>query len=89
MPIERWIIAPEYDEVALRRLGAALRHMGFSVQDHWNALAGSQDIFHWELASEAGALTIESETYIGLWAEGPPEIVQQLRETFASEPSQT
>jgi hypothetical protein len=34
-------------------------------------------------------LMIESETYIGLWAEGPSEIVQQLRDTFGSESSQT
>jgi hypothetical protein len=89
MSTQRWVIAPEYDEAAFRRLGTALKHLGFAVQANWNALAGSQDISHWELSSPNGALTIENETYVGLWVEGPTEVVQRLRHQFDSEPTQT
>jgi hypothetical protein len=89
MSMQRWVISPEYDEQSFRRLGAVLAQLGFAVQANWNALAGSQDISHWQLSSPIGSLTIERETYVGLWVEGSPEVVERLRTVFHSESVRT
>jgi hypothetical protein len=85
MSTQRWLIAPEHDEAAFRRVGASLKQLGFEVQENWNALAGSQDISHWELSSPIGALIVERETYVGLWVEGPAEVIDRLRHQFDGE----
>lgn len=82
MAIEHWVVGPEYDAQLFRRLGAVLKCMEFNLDSKWDAIAGSQDVSHWELKSPAGSVVIESETYIGLYVEGPSDLVQRIRQQF-------
>lgn len=82
MEIERWQVADEYDDEAFDRLGRALGAMGFHLQGKLGGVAGSQDYSRWELSGPQGVLVVESETYMGLSVEGPPELVRQLRDRF-------
>lgn len=82
MATERWVVGPEHDEQLFRRLGVVLRAMGFDLSAKWDGVAGSQDISHWELISPDGALIVESETYMGLFVEGPAELVRRVRKQF-------
>lgn len=77
-----WVVGPEHDENVFRRLGAALRALGFGLGDEWRGVAGSQDVSHWELDSPGGSLVVESETYVGLSVQGPAELVHRLRRQF-------
>ncbi len=82
MDVEKWIVGDEYDDAALAGLGSALRDSGYQLDDQWTAVAGSQDISHWEVRCPVGALTIEVETYVGITVEGPSELVSALRAAF-------
>ena len=75
-------MGPEHDEKVFRRLGAALRALGFGLGEEWLAVAGSQDVSHWELHSPAGSLVVESETYVGLSVQGPADLVHRLRRQY-------
>jgi hypothetical protein len=79
---QHWVVGPEHDEKIFQRLGAALRALDFGLGEEWRAVAGSQDVSHWELHSPAGSLVIESETYVGLSVRGAAELVQRLRREF-------
>ena len=80
MSLNRWTIAPEYDADALHRLGTALKNLGFSLGSKWND--GLGDISHWEVDSPDGRVVIESETYIGLWIEGPASLIQRIKSEY-------
>ncbi len=82
MKSEKWIVGAEHDELLLKRLAAALKAVGFTLKEKWQGVAGSQEVMHWEATSERGSLIIEAETYMGLKVEGPPELVQQVRQQF-------
>jgi hypothetical protein len=85
MATERWVVGPEHDDRLFRRLGAALTERGFKLGAEWEGVAGSQDISHWEAHSTQGALTVESETYVGLSVEGPSDLVGLVRERFGGD----
>jgi hypothetical protein len=84
MQMTTWLVGPEYDETIFKRLGNALSSMGFKTSDHWEGLAGSQEIQNWKFICNSGELTVEAETYVGLSVKGSPELVQQVRECYAS-----
>jgi hypothetical protein len=85
MDVEKWIVGDEYDQVALAGLGGALRDSGYELEDQWSAVAGSQDISHWEVRGPSGSLTIEVETYVGITVEGPSALISALRAAFSIE----
>ncbi len=85
MDLEKWVVGDEYDEVALAGLGSALRDSGYELDDQWLAVAGSQDISHWEVCGPGGSLTIEVETYVGITVEGPSALISALRAAFSTE----
>jgi hypothetical protein len=82
MTIERWNIGPEFDEYLHKRLGAALKAVGFGLDSEWSGVCGSQDVSHWTVSSEMGELTVESETYIGLSVTGPKALLDRVRKEF-------
>ena len=82
MQAERWQVGDEYDDEAFRRLGNALKALGFDLEDKWGGVAGSQDYSRWDLRCPEGAVVVEAETYMGLSVEGPAELVRRLRERF-------
>jgi hypothetical protein len=82
MQTEKWVVGDEYDEAALVRLKHALGELQYAVRDHWNGVAGSQDIQHWTAVGPGGQLTIESETYVGLSVEGPPSLIADLKARY-------
>ena len=83
MYIAKWVVGDEYDQVALAGLGSALRKLGYELDDQWLAVAGSQDVSHWEARGPGGGLTIEVETYVGITVEGSSALVSALRSAFS------
>ncbi len=84
MELEKWLVGDEYDDVALARLRSALLASGYDLGDQWSAIAGSQDISHWETHGPGGSLTIEVETYRGITVEGSSALVSALRAVFSA-----
>jgi hypothetical protein len=82
MQAKKWVVGDEYDEAAFTRLKRALGDLQYSVRDHWNGVAGSQDIQHWTAVGPSGELTIESETYVGLSVEGLPSLIADLQAQY-------
>ena len=82
MQAEKWVVGDEYDEVAFARLKHALGRLRYIVQDQWNGVAGSQDIHHWTAIGPDGQLTIESETYVGLFVEGASSLIAELQAQY-------
>jgi hypothetical protein len=82
MQAEKWVVGDEYDEAAFARLKRALGDLQYSVRDHWNGVAGSQDIQHWTAVGPGGQITIESETYVGLSVEGLPSLIADLKAQY-------
>lgn len=78
----KWVVADEYDEVAVARLKRALSDLHYAIRDQWIGVAGSQDIHHWAAAGPGGQLTIESETYVGLSVEGLSSLVADLQAQY-------
>lgn len=85
MDVETWVVGDEYDEVALAGLRSALRYSGYELDDQWLAVAGSQDISHWEVCGPGGSLTIEVETYVGITVLGPSALISALRAAVSTE----
>ncbi|THC39425.1 hypothetical protein [Massilia sp. Mn16-1_5] len=79
MQANKWVVGDEYDEAAFARLKRALGDLQYSVRDHWNGVAGSQEIQHWTAVGSRGQLTIESETYVGLSVEGLSSLIADLK----------
>ena len=82
MSLEQWSVGPEHDDALFARLVASLRARDYELGSEWAAVAGSQDISHWEVSNAFGTLTVESETYTGLMVSGSAELIEQLRNTF-------
>jgi hypothetical protein len=82
MQAKKWMVGDEYDEDAFARLKRALGDLQYCVRDHWEGVAGSQDIQHWTAVGPGGQLTIESETYVGLSVEGLPSLIADLQAQY-------
>jgi hypothetical protein len=84
VPIETWTVGPEYDDAIQSRLKAVLLELGYSPQDQWWGVAGSQEITHCELRGALGNLIVEAETYVGLTVTGADVAVSEVRERIGS-----
>lgn len=82
MSVEVWIVGSETDDSLFKSLGEALRSLGYRLDSEWSAVAGSQDISHWELEGPNGSLVVESETYVGLSVSGSPELLRAIQLEF-------
>jgi hypothetical protein len=82
MQARKWVVGDEFDQVAFTRLKQALDDLQYSVRDHWDGRAGSQDVRHWAVVCPSGQLTIESETYVGLSVEGPSSLIAELKTQY-------
>ena len=82
MQARKWVVGDKYDEAAFAGLKRALGDLQYSIPDHWNGVAGPQDIQHWTAVGPSGELTIENETYVGLSVEGRPSLIANLQTQY-------
>jgi len=84
---ETWTVGREYDQDLLDRLRRLLYSLGYSIEDKWQGVGGSQDILHCKYVRPCGSLVLESETYLGLTVSGPAKLVEEVKEAFTSQNS--
>ena len=89
MSVEKWMVSTDQNAESFVRLANALRVLGYKLGSNWSAVAGSQDISHWEASNDYGTLSIESETYSGLMVSGSADLVLKLRQAFEAAPLST
>ncbi len=82
MAFEQWLVGSENDDAVFARLVTSLRIHGYALGPEWTAVAGSQDISHWEVSNAFGTLVVESDTYTGLMVSGSAGLIEQLRNEF-------
>ena len=77
-----WIVGPEDDELLLERLGHSLQSLGYELDGSWNGIAGSLEVFHWEVSRAWSTLVIECETGTGLTVSGSPSDLLLVKAHF-------
>ena len=75
----------EFDANLQRVLGAALRDLGYVLDDESWGVGGSQELHKWVFDAPLGQLVVEAETYVGLSISGPIEVVSAVRQQMAAE----
>ena len=84
VPVDRWLVGPEYDEAIRARLKGVLLSAGYEICGNTWAVGGSQESSQWSAAGPAGPLLIEAETYVGLTVCGNTRAVERLRRIWES-----
>ena len=79
-----WLLADEQDVGAFARLGAALKELGYVVNEHEWGVGGSQELSTWELGAPGGSIMVCAETYMGLSVSGPSALIAALRERYSA-----
>ena len=85
MAVETWVVGAEFDASLRRALGAALRGLGYVLDDESWCVGGSQELHRWVLDAPLGQLVVEAETYVGLSIRGTPAAVSAVRRQMAVE----
>jgi hypothetical protein len=78
---DTWVVGAEYDTASFKKLKVALHALGYHIGSESFGVGGSQAISTWHVSGPAGALVVESETYVGLTVRGPKELVAQVKES--------
>ena len=81
---DTWVVGAEHDAALFHRLGSALESLGYQFEKSSWGVAGSQEVTTWHAKSQAGVLSVESETYIGLRVSGPKGLLAALKSRFAA-----
>jgi hypothetical protein len=81
--VETWVVGEEFDASLQRALGAALRELGYVLDDESWGVGGSQELLRWILDAPLGQLVVEAETYVGLSVSGPAAAVDAVRRQMA------
>ena len=82
MATETWHVGAEYDQSAFKRLGDALRSLGYAEGTHNLGVGGSQELSAWTVRGPTGDLEILSETYMGLQVSGSAVLVRELQAAY-------
>ena len=83
MAVETWVVGAEFDVSLQRALGAALRNLGYVLDDESWGVGGSQELRRWVVDAPLGQLVVEAETYVGLSISGPATAVSAVRRKMA------
>lgn len=71
------LIAPEYDDDAVRAVKWALVQIGAEkVGGSWGVV-GSQEVAYEDWSIGSAVVRLEAETYVGLTLDGPKELVER------------
>ncbi len=87
MTTETWLVGAEHDQSAFKRLGKALRSLGYQEGARRSGVGGSQEVSEWTARGPNGHLEIVSETYMGLQVSGRAALVRELQIAYANEPA--
>ena len=82
MTAETWHVGAEYDQTAFKRLGDALRSLGYAEGTHHWGVGGSQELSEWTVRGPNGYLEIVSETHMGLQVSGSSVLVRELQAAY-------
>ena len=84
MKTETWNVGAEYDQSAFKRLGDALRSLGYALGTHHWGVGGSQELSEWTVRGPNGNLDISAETYMGLQVRGSTDLIRELQSAYQS-----